>query len=81
MAQKMQQNFIAHCENENDKINLQQLIEKKDTLVLIGPEGDFTEEEILFCKTQDFVPISLGKNRLRTETAGLAVCSIFNFQK
>ncbi|MBP6455982.1 MAG: 16S rRNA (uracil(1498)-N(3))-methyltransferase [Chitinophagaceae bacterium] len=81
MAHKRQQNFIAHCENENDKINLQQLIEKKDTLVLIGPEGDFTAEEIVFCKAHGFVPISLGKNRLRTETAGLVVCSIFNFQK
>ncbi len=78
---KTQQNFIAHCENENDKINLQHRIEKKDALVLIGPEGDFTSEEIAFCKAQQFIPISLGKNRLRTETAGLAVCSIFNFQK
>jgi 16S rRNA (uracil1498-N3)-methyltransferase len=66
---------------ELDKIELQNCIEKKDTLVLIGPEGDFTKEEIDFCKQQHFKPISLGKNRLRTETAGLVVCSIFNFQK
>jgi 16S rRNA (uracil1498-N3)-methyltransferase len=41
-------------------------------LVLIGPEGDFDPKEIAWAKSQGFLPVSLGKNRLRTETAGLA---------
>lgn len=44
----------------------------RDTLVLIGPEGDFSEEEVKRCVEQGFEPVSLGKNRLRTETAAVA---------
>ena len=47
-------------------------------LVLIGPEGDFSEKEITLAKEKGFTPISLGKNRLRTETAGVAACHILN---
>ncbi len=47
-------------------------------LVLIGPEGDFSEKEITLAKEKGFTPISLGKNRLRTETAGIAACHILN---
>lgn len=45
-------------------------------LVLIGPEGDFTDREMLLAKQNHFVPVSLGENRLRTETAGIVACSI-----
>jgi 16S rRNA (uracil1498-N3)-methyltransferase len=45
--------------------------------VLIGPEGDFSSEEITQGKAAGFSEISLGENRLRTETAGIYVCNVF----
>ena len=69
--------FIAHCE-EPIKKHLKdfELLNRK-SLALIGPEGDFTVEEIAQAKTVGFSEISLGENRLRTETAGLYVCNVF----
>ncbi|MDR2010183.1 MAG: 16S rRNA (uracil(1498)-N(3))-methyltransferase [Bacteroidales bacterium] len=70
------QKFIAHCEDE-EKIFLGKQIEKKsEYLILIGPEGDFTLDEIHLAKQEHFSPTSLGKNRLRTETAGIVACNI-----
>jgi len=43
--------------------------------LLIGPEGDFTKEEVDFALQNGYKSITLGKNRLRTETAGLLVCA------
>ena len=51
----------------------------KPALVLIGPEGDFTTQEIAFAKTHEFSGISLGNSRLRTETAGVVTCQAINF--
>jgi 16S rRNA (uracil1498-N3)-methyltransferase len=69
--------FIAHCEEEA-KNHLKSFdLKNKTSLVLIGPEGDFTSEEIASAKTSGFTEISLGENRLRTETAGLYVCNVF----
>ena len=66
-----EQKFIAHC-IEEDKKELNGLIDKKvSKIILIGPEGDFTEEEIQTAVQQNYIPVSLGKTRLRTETAGL----------
>lgn len=66
------QKFIAHC-MEGDKPQLYEALAKSDTsrVLLIGPEGDFTEEEVQFALQNKFNPISLGNTRLRTETAGL----------
>lgn len=47
-------------------------------LVLIGPEGDFTPNEVELALQNEFIPISLGKSRLRTETAGVYACSVIN---
>ncbi len=47
-----------------------------DTLLLIGPEGDFTEKEILLSAQNHFIPVNLGQSRLRTETAGIVTCSV-----
>ena len=47
---------------------------EKSTLIFVGPEGDFTKEEITKAGENDFLSIDLGRNRLRTETAGLYVC-------
>ena len=52
----------------------------EDALVLIGPEGDFSEEEVKKAIERGFVPISLGKSRLRTETAALVACHTLNLQ-
>jgi 16S rRNA (uracil1498-N3)-methyltransferase len=43
----------------------------EDVLILIGPEGDFTESEVELAKAQGFLSVHLGENRLRTETAGI----------
>jgi 16S rRNA (uracil1498-N3)-methyltransferase len=64
------QKIIAHCE-QDQKIKLTELPRSSDSLILIGPEGDFTNEEISLALQSQFVPVSLGITRLRTETAGL----------
>ncbi len=76
-AEKEQNKFIAHCNNDENKVYLGKLIKKslKHT-ILIGPEGDFTTEETDLSITTGFVPVSLGNSRLRTETAGITVCDI-----
>lgn len=74
------QKFIAHC-NEGEKPLLKDMIRKgEDALVLVGPEGDFSEEEVKKAIENGFVPISLGKSRLRTETAALVACHIMNLE-
>lgn len=71
------QKFIAHCSENDNKIYLGSVLEKQSSyLILIGPEGDFTENEIQMCKDAGFVKVSLGESRLRTETAGVVTCSI-----
>jgi 16S rRNA (uracil1498-N3)-methyltransferase len=70
------QKYIAHCEAMNKK-NLNQVYQKnEEVLVLIGPEGDFTMEEIDLCQKENFVPIHLGNSTLRTETAGIYACAL-----
>ncbi len=70
--------FIAHCEPGN-KMNLRdKVVPGRDTLVLIGPEGDFSPAEIDMALKAGFVPVSLGPSRLRTETAALVAVHIMN---
>lgn len=72
------QKFIAHC-YEGEKPLLKDVLTKgEDALVLIGSEGDFSEEEVKKAIEKGFVPISLGKSRLRTETAALVACHTMN---
>ena len=72
------QKFIAHC-YEGEKSLLKDIVRRgEDALVLIGPEGDFSEEEVKLAVEQGFQPISLGGSRLRTETAALVACHILN---
>lgn len=74
------QKFIAHC-YEGEKPLLKDVVRRgEDALVLIGPEGDFSEEEVEKATAHGFVPISLGRSRLRTETAALMACHILNLQ-
>lgn len=70
--------YIAHC-NDGEKQHLQKLVSGgKDVLILIGPEGDFSPEEVEQAKAAGFTEISLGNARLRTETAGVVACHIVN---
>ncbi|MFY9151950.1 MAG: 16S rRNA (uracil(1498)-N(3))-methyltransferase [Prolixibacteraceae bacterium] len=72
------QKFIAHCEEQHREI-LKNLIEPaQNYLILIGPEGDFSTDEIEAAIQAGFRPVSLGDSRLRTETAGLVACHTFN---
>jgi len=67
--------LIAHCENGVDKKSLGKCLSKgDDAVILIGPEGDFSIEEIMKASAKGFENIHLGKSRLRTETAGIAAC-------
>ena len=70
--------LIAHCEETNKKHITELLDSEKDTLILIGPEGDFTPAEIQNALKNQFAPVHLGHTRLRTETAGIYVASLFN---
>jgi 16S rRNA (uracil1498-N3)-methyltransferase len=69
------QKLIAHCE-EDTKSQLAALAASPDTLILIGPEGDFTREEIGLAAAHDFKPVALGNTRLRTETAGIVAATL-----
>jgi 16S rRNA (uracil1498-N3)-methyltransferase len=78
---KETQKFIAHCGEEEGPTPLLQQVCKRntDTLVLIGPEGDFTPQEIALAKEYGFTTVRLGSNRLRTETAALVACNTIHF--
>lgn len=70
--------FIAHC-GAGRKTPLKQWIKpQQDVLLLIGPEGDFSDNEVQEALSQGFVPVSLGNSRLRTETAAIAACHTIN---
>ena len=78
-AFKKPQQFIAHCMQSDQKQSLSDLMKKdSDVVVLIGPEGDFTLEEVQQALKASFIPVQLGPTRLRTETAAMAVCSLYN---
>ncbi len=63
--------FIAHCEETSKKSLKSELKPSIKTTILIGPEGDFSSKEIQQSLDNNFIPVSLGNSRLRTETAGL----------
>jgi 16S rRNA (uracil1498-N3)-methyltransferase len=64
--------MIAHCLEEKKSSLREQLHNNHSSIILIGPEGDFTKEEISQALEQHFLPVTLGETRLRTETAGVA---------
>ena len=71
--------FIAHCQ-EGEKLELKRRIAPdKDIIILVGPEGDFSDEEIELAYEKGFIPVSLGEYRLRTETAAILACSTVAF--
>jgi 16S rRNA (uracil1498-N3)-methyltransferase len=80
---KTQNKFIAHCEEEN-KQSLKSFISTfqpfNSSTVLIGPEGDFTPQEIALALENNFTPVALGDTRLRTETAALVAATLLCVQ-
>jgi 16S rRNA (uracil1498-N3)-methyltransferase len=70
-ADKSADKLIAWCDPENDRQLMNYTPTEDYVLLLIGPEGDFSQEEIKKCKQLDFQEIKLGNRRLRTETAAM----------
>lgn len=70
---------IAHCEESSKELLTKKLVASKDLLILIGPEGDFSLEEIKAATTHGYTEITLGNSRLRTETAGIVACHSIAF--
>ena len=77
--------YIAHCYQEVPRVNLFDELckggETDDALVLIGPEGDFSIDEVKMAVEAGFVSVDLGKSRLRTETAGLSAVMMMQLAK
>jgi 16S rRNA (uracil1498-N3)-methyltransferase len=72
--------YIAHC-NKGEKTHLKNLYRaNQNALILIGPEGDFSVEEVNLAKENGFQEITLGESRLRTETAGIVACNIISLE-
>ena len=69
--------YIAHCEETNRQSLFKSVSAGENAIVLIGPEGDFSVKEITTALEQGFIPVTLGKSRLRTETAAIAACHTF----
>ena len=74
-----EQKFIAHCTDEKKAPLSTQSKRSTSSLILIGPEGDFTNIEIELALNKKFVPVSLGENRLRTETAGIVAATLLQY--
>lgn len=73
------QKLIAHCE-ENEKKSFKEILKiNENVTILIGPEGDFSAKEIKMAIENKYIQITLGKNRLRTETAAIVACNLINF--
>lgn len=74
--------FICHCYDEPElgekKLLKDCLVKGEDALVMVGPEGDFSIDEVKFAEANGFQSVSLGESRLRTETAGLVAVHLMN---
>lgn len=74
-----EQKLVAHCMDAEPRQAISGAMQKdKETLLLIGPEGDFTAEEVNILTSKGYKGISMGTNRLRTETAAVTACAYFN---
>jgi 16S rRNA (uracil1498-N3)-methyltransferase len=72
------QKFIAHYENENQAKLIESAEKSRDTIIIIGPEGDFSEDELKLAKQRNYKSVSLSESRLRTETAALTATLTIN---
>jgi 16S rRNA (uracil1498-N3)-methyltransferase len=81
IAHPCKHKYLAHCAEDQDKKLLQQVLpEDQDALIAIGPEGDFSVNEIQMAKHNGMYAVSLGDARLRTETAGLVAVFTFSLK-
>ena len=69
--------YIAHCKKSKTEYLSDIIVKKTSSNIIIGPEGGFTNEEISFAIDSNYKAVSLGSNRLRTETAGVVCCQMF----
>jgi 16S rRNA (uracil1498-N3)-methyltransferase len=70
-------NLIAHCmDGQKQKLSYSQIFTSTHSLICIGPEGDFTKQEIELAMQNNFIPVTLGNTRLRTETAGIVAATL-----
>ncbi|WP_300688350.1 RsmE family RNA methyltransferase [Chryseobacterium sp.] len=72
--------FVAHCNENLERIELKNIPQLEQLTFLIGPEGDFSEKEIQYLSGHNVKAVSLGNQRLRTETAGVFV-SAWNYYR
>jgi len=70
---KSEQKYIAHCKQDSQKAKIKNP-KSINSCILIGPEGDFSKEEIKLANSLGFKSITLSTNRLRTETAAIVAC-------
>ncbi len=70
--------YIAHCHETRREVFKHLITRASQTLIMIGPEGDFSPEEVRFAETNDFQSVRLSHERLRTETAGIVACHTVN---
>ena len=74
-----QTKLIAHCIIDMERKSITGIVRNGSIAIFIGPEGDFTSEEVSKALEKGFQSVSLGKSRLRTETAGVVACTLLNF--
>lgn len=70
--------YIAHCYDKPKTALKDVATQGTSSIVMIGPEGDFSEEEVALAEANGFQAVALGKERLRTETAGIVACHTMN---
>tara|TARA_B100000886_G_scaffold65935_1_gene41339 strand:- start:15 stop:713 length:699 start_codon:yes stop_codon:yes gene_type:complete len=78
---KEENKLIATCEDYQKKDIIKSYNSKKNNLIMIGPEGDFSKSELEKAKLAGFKFVSFGETRLRAETAGIMACAIFSMIK
>lgn len=78
VSNKTKNKYIAYCDDIQKTHLKNAVVGKQDSLILIGPEGDFSPEEVQLAIENGFSVVSLGESRLRTETAGIVACNIVN---
>ncbi len=77
-AQQVGGRYIAHCYDSHKQPLKDVVLQTESSLVMIGPEGDFSLDEVALAEANGFQSVELGKERLRTETAGIVACHTVN---
>jgi len=72
-------NYVATCKNNQTKSIKSVLKPNLNVNILIGPEGDFSHDELIYAKNANFTPVSFSNKRLRSETAAIYFCTLFSY--